>query len=289
MVDSNAPQDTSHTFRFLKDNPLRTNGRETFNSKTNYEAGSVSLLFRRLEKSITKEIQAYWDLLSLSEYLATERIPRGLRVKKFPTFELFDESLKKQWTNTLPSCSRALMDIIIISKNKAIEVLQKDISELQEALKPLQGASEFLRLDQRLNEKLNCLENEIIMTKKKKMLRDKMDYDTNNVYVWKGRHHWSGASQSTAGIRKHVSFSDTKTGNWDDTMEASESDMSPAHPSTSNQQERSTPLPPKNGGSKHKQHKGGQNKNTGGHARDVEGSATDGLKRYPSRRQARKL
>lgn len=44
---------------------------------------------------MSKEIRAYWDLSFLSEYLSKEQILWGLRVKKFPTFELFDEPLKK--------------------------------------------------------------------------------------------------------------------------------------------------------------------------------------------------
>lgn len=47
-----------------------------------------------------------------------------------------------------------------------MEVLQHEISELQSALKPLQGVSEFTHLDQRLNDKLNHLEKEIIENKK---------------------------------------------------------------------------------------------------------------------------
>lgn len=58
----------------------------------------------------------------------TYSILRGLRVKKFPTFELFDETLKKQWTDTLSIFSFALMDIIIISKKEEIEVLEKENS-----------------------------------------------------------------------------------------------------------------------------------------------------------------
>lgn len=78
------------------------------------------------------------------------------------------------------------------------------------------------------------------------MLCDKIDYDTNNVYTWKQRHLWSGISQSSAGIRKNVSFSDTETEYWDDTLASFDSEPSPDCPSTSGQQDRFTPNPPKN-------------------------------------------
>lgn len=153
-----------------------------------------------------------------------ERIPRRLRVKKLPTFELFDESLKKTWTDTLSACSFALIDIIITSKKREMEVLQQEILDLQQALKLLQSATQFEDFDSCLNEKLNRLEKEIISRKKK--FRDKIDYDTKNVYVWKLRRQWSGISQPAGGTIKHVSFSDTENEFWDNTMAASDLDQS---------------------------------------------------------------
>lgn len=83
--------------------------------------GSAKPLFHQLQKAMSKEIRAFWDTSTLSEYVALERIPRDLRIKKCPTFELHDKEHKKKWTGTLPDCSIALMKIIILSKSKEIK------------------------------------------------------------------------------------------------------------------------------------------------------------------------
>lgn len=57
--------------------------------------------------------------------------PKGTTYKKrFPTFELYNDDLKK-WTDTLSTCSIALMNIIS-SKTKEIGNLQSKISDLLE-------------------------------------------------------------------------------------------------------------------------------------------------------------
>lgn len=97
------------------------------------------------------------------------------------------------------------MKSIISSKNKEIERLQSDFLTLQEDIKPLQNSADFTDLDATLNNRLNKLEKDIIDSKKEKVLRDKLDYDTNMVYVWKLPRYWGQTPI------KHVSFSDTET------------------------------------------------------------------------------
>lgn len=93
------------------------------------------------------------------------------------------------------------------------------------------------------------------------MLRDKTDYDTNNVYFWKRRHHWSSASQSVSGFKKHEAEI------LDDTLVVSDLDESPARIAISGPEVRATPLAPaKKQIQRRKHHERGQNRNTGGHA-----------------------
>lgn len=57
-------------------------------------------------------------------------------MKKFPSFELEDEALGKQWTDALSTCLSTLMNIIIMSKEKEMNALQQEISDLQQATRP---------------------------------------------------------------------------------------------------------------------------------------------------------
>lgn len=219
MAEGISMQGISRTFRPPSDNPLRVDARNTLTNKAEGNLGSIRLLFRKLEKVMSKEIRAYWESCTLSEYITSEHVPRGLRIKKFPTFELIDEDHKKRWTDSLSRCSVELMSIIISSKQKEIETLQMEISKIQDDIKPLQGLADFKDLDKVLNERLNRLENEIIESKKEKMLRDKLDYDTDSVYVWRRERH------RTPSAGRHVSFSEPESEYMDESAVSSDSDQ----------------------------------------------------------------
>ena len=87
---------------------------------------------------MAREIRSYWDTHYLTEYLTLSQIPRGLRIKKFPTSDLFDEEMKKEWTDTLDTCSFKLMDILVKSNKKTAEKLQGEMTLIQTELTVLQ-------------------------------------------------------------------------------------------------------------------------------------------------------
>lgn len=160
----------------------------------------------------------------LSEYLTLAHIPRGLRIKKFPTSELFDDQLKKEWTDTLDTCSFKLMDILISSKKKELEVLQTDMSLVQKDLTILQTHTGFSELDGRLNRRLDKMEKSVIDSKKGKMARDKNDYESNKVYTWKKPQFNLNRSWRNQG--KQVRFSDQESIPANDTSAYTTSDSS---------------------------------------------------------------
>lgn len=193
-------------------------------------------------------MRAYWDKTTLTEYLSLRQIPRGLRIKKFPTFDLFNDDLKKRWTDALSFCSQTLMSLIIESKTKEIDRLQQEIHIIQQNLLPLKTLSQFADLDKKLDDKMTQLEKNIVSGKKEKMLRDKCDYDTDNVYTWKSNRSWRWNQRFG---KKRVSFSDPETEYFDNTMAITESDNSMDHVERQEAgSATSTPAPSKNG--KHK-------------------------------------
>lgn len=62
-------------------------------------------------------------------------------------------------------------------------------------------------MDQQLNEKVNKIEIDTIAGQKEKLLRDKLDYELNNDYVWKKIHPWGPYGHAH---KKQVCFSDTE-------------------------------------------------------------------------------
>lgn len=126
-----------------------------------------------------------------------------------------------------------------------MDCLQIEKSQLQQAKKPLQGITDFSDLDKRLNDKLNR-QQEIIAGKKEKMLRDKIDYETNNVYICKCGRQWSSSSHIVGGHKKHVSFSDIDTDLFDETMAISDSEgLSILDTAAGSQETTHNPIQPK--------------------------------------------
>lgn len=134
---------------------------------------------------MAKEIRSFWDVSSLTEYISLEQIPRGLRIKTFLTSGLFDDNLKKEWTDTVSACSLKLMDIIISLQKKELDLLQAEMSIIQKDLSTLQNHNGFSELDGRLNIKLDKMEKNVIENKKCKMTRDRIDYESYNIYIWR--------------------------------------------------------------------------------------------------------
>lgn len=113
------------------------------------------------------------------------------------------------------------MSLIIESKTKEIDRSQQEIYNIQQNVLPLKTLSQFAEVNKKLDDKMTQLEKNIVLGKKEKMLHDKCDYDTDNAYTWKSNRPWN---QSQRFGKKKVSFSDTETEYFDNTMAITESD-----------------------------------------------------------------
>lgn len=198
---------------------------QVFTIDQNADEESCSDLFWKLQKFLKKEMRLWWDIASLKQYLKDERIPRGLRIKKFPSFDVESETFKKQWLEILNEASFKLMGLIVKHEQDSLEHLHGEISKTQDKLKQFKDTSEFVERDHKLNQVLNNLEDEITKTKRSKFIRDKHDYTEGKVYNWDG-HNIRQANQSIRQGRKgpilrtnstpikekkkRVSFSDTE-------------------------------------------------------------------------------
>lgn len=214
----------SRTLTTSAENPFRLGTLITVPPNNDNEI-SLFKMFRQLEHLMAKEIRSYWDTHFLSDYILMAQIPRGLWIKKFPTSKLFNDDFKKEWTDTLSSCSFNLMGVLIKSNQKQIEKLQTEVSIIQKELTSLQTHPDFMELDGKLNKKLDKLEKYVIDTKKGKKTRDCIDYESNSVYVWRQPQYQS--KRPPKNRIKKVSFSDLENEVAYDTMATSGSESSP--------------------------------------------------------------
>ncbi|OCT71917.1 hypothetical protein XELAEV_18034894mg [Xenopus laevis] len=68
--------------------------------------------FWKLEKLTIKELKIWWDTISLEKFISKGMIPRGLRIRKYPAYEIKDDVLLKKWNDTLTNCLLKLMQLL---------------------------------------------------------------------------------------------------------------------------------------------------------------------------------
>ncbi|OCT97461.1 hypothetical protein XELAEV_18009685mg [Xenopus laevis] len=111
-------------------------------------------------------------------------IPRGLRIKKIPTFVGNDDEFVTKWNSILTDCSIRLMTLILEQKQSTYTTIKQDLTQLQTDLSQHHLHSEFEKFDVTLQKRMQTLEAEIMTNKNVKFTRDKHDYDINRVYYW---------------------------------------------------------------------------------------------------------
>ncbi|OCT86451.1 hypothetical protein XELAEV_18020135mg [Xenopus laevis] len=148
-------------------------------------SASMSLNFKALEKLLSHETFLCWDIATLEKYIAVSRIPRGLRIKKFPMFAKGDTDFISRWNNILTKCSLELMSLIIHHKENTLVSLREEIKDKQKELSQCDKTQIFIDFYKELKNHLDVLEKTVSECKKRKFVRDKQDYDNDTVYLWR--------------------------------------------------------------------------------------------------------
>ncbi|OCT65675.1 hypothetical protein XELAEV_18041911mg [Xenopus laevis] len=141
----------------------------------------LKFVFRNLERAMRKEIRLWWDVCSLENYLKCERIPRGLRIRKFPAFEVITPEFEQAWNETLTECSMNLMRLILERDKRELAITKEEINDLNK-----------------------IYESNVKNLKRDKFQRDKRDYDNQTVYLWKTEKR-GGRHQSHSGWERNSS------------------------------------------------------------------------------------
>ena len=134
-----------------------------------------------LRKLMKKDMEHKWNIVSLSDYWRAERIPRGLRMNKFPATK-GDASFKDKWEAILNKCSMDLMLLIIEDGKKQREELQTQIALIESSmhLTPEQSAPFY----KKITDDIHRAEEDLKAKKAEKFQRDAEDYQQDRVYKW---------------------------------------------------------------------------------------------------------
>ncbi|XP_041424742.1 uncharacterized protein LOC121395395 [Xenopus laevis] len=145
---------------------------------------NMHTMLKKFQKLSIKELKLWWEISTLQNYLKVGRVPRGLRIKKFPAFEIQDKGLMDDWYGVLTDCSLKLMKILIDKYQQEQERLGQEITQIETIMNVYKGNSDFEKFIKKMKIDIDTLENKIMEMKQRKFLRDKSDYDQNRVFSW---------------------------------------------------------------------------------------------------------
>ncbi|CAH2295252.1 Hypothetical predicted protein [Pelobates cultripes] len=132
-----------------------------------------------------KEVQIWWDIATLDFYVNNNIVPRGLRLYKRSTYKRHDPILLKKWDQLLDKGSLLLMVFLINEKKKDLTQLDQEITDSKSAIRPLVENGEYVELLDTIERRVKDIEMNIRENKRKKILRDQVDYKTQTQRNWK--------------------------------------------------------------------------------------------------------
>lgn len=145
----------------------------------------LDFLYSDLKRLSEKDIRLHWHIITLSDYWREKRIPRGLRIKKFPSFGIEDVTFRDKWEAILNKCSLDLILLIIEQTKKEKEKIQEEINDLRKQISQAYNAPQHASTENQLKESLEKFTLELKQYKLKKFKRDERDYKTGTVYQWR--------------------------------------------------------------------------------------------------------
>ncbi|OCT78145.1 hypothetical protein XELAEV_18029251mg [Xenopus laevis] len=140
--------------------------------------------FRQLEGLRRKNIAYDLHLRTLSEYIKTERIPRGLRVNLRPTLFSNDADFCKRWEAIINKCSTDLMLATMEHLQKSIPETRVSADAKEQKIRNSFAGDVVSGGMEKLTEHLDKFRMEVQTRKRQKFQRDAMDYATGSVYRW---------------------------------------------------------------------------------------------------------
>lgn len=144
---------------------------------------------------------------------------RGLRINLTPNNHTDNAEFMQGWQQILTESSLKLLDFLLVWERKHFQIinaqLEKEINEIQ----TFRTNSDFANFETRLQQQVESFQVEIRERKRKKFVRDKRDFKTDQVYNIKSRKNqqkfktyadrqytdhsetdYSGTDESTSGI-----------------------------------------------------------------------------------------
>ena len=158
-------------------------------TSTPTDTQDIGYKLNKLEKLHKKELSKWCEICSLEKYIEVQRVPRGLRIHVVPTYENTNPLLLKDWAGLMAeTCRTMILMLIKYAKIDLVET-QKEIEEVRKDLDEHPGTDKvrIITFLENMKTKLNKLEDEIKERKRRKFLRDKVDYEQGRILTFNRR------------------------------------------------------------------------------------------------------
>lgn len=157
-----------------------------------------------LKRHSEKELRLHLHMVTLSDYWRENMIPRGLRIKKFPSFGHGDIEFRQKWEAILNKCSQDLMLLLIEEAKEQKAEMQKQIAKIKQEITS-DGHESLFQFEEKLKEDLEQLSKKLKQDKLAKFGRDENDYKEHKVYTWS---QWNAKTPRKRSVSFNIPSSD---------------------------------------------------------------------------------
>ena len=122
----------------------------------------------------------------MEKYLEVKRVLRGLRIHVIPNYDNTNPSLLQDWAGLMADTCHKMIEMLVKYATEDLLQTKKEIEELQEKFNNYKGVEKerITEVYKIMTVRLDKLEKEIKERKRRKFLRDKLDYEMGRVLTF---------------------------------------------------------------------------------------------------------
>lgn len=140
--------------------------------------------FSRLQRMLEKKSRLFWNKWYFLKYTEENISPWGLRIQIFPTITQLEPEFKLEWEENLQSCSKKMMELLCKHYTVELSLIDGEIEKLYRDNSAIVTDGLFSTRENELKTNLESYVTEVLKTKEKKYIRDKLAYDNKQAYNW---------------------------------------------------------------------------------------------------------
>lgn len=183
---SSIPAGLQRTFEYTSEDYSRIILEDSLFDGVASQTADLESLTRSLKNLTIRECKQYLHAVTLSDYLRSKIIPRGLRIQKAPALGQNNSQFCDRWCEILNKCAFDLMTLVIQETKEQLAKTKGDILSATSRLdSQYTDKARLTEIKKEIEQLKDRTLSEIKSTKRKKFARDTSDYQHERVYFWR--------------------------------------------------------------------------------------------------------